>query len=212
MNFSLPKIYPITNTPLSGLSHSEQVRRMIDGSATLIQLREKEASPSAFCEDAEKAIKIARSRGTRIIVNDRVDIAVALKADGVHLGQDDLPAEKAREILGGKAIIGFSTHSLQQAIEALTFPVDYIAIGPIFSTSSKDDPDPIVGLETLRAVRSAIGRFPLVAIGGINAANLQDVLKSGADSAAIIGDILSDTAQIESKTRFLFEIAERKQS
>ncbi|MGQ0541117.1 MAG: thiamine phosphate synthase [Blastocatellia bacterium] len=210
MDFSLPKIYPITDTPLSGLSHSEQVRRMCDGSATFIQLREKTAPPGAFCDDAEKAIEIARSLGKRIVINDRVDIALALNADGVHLGQDDLPPEKAREILGGKAVIGFSTHSLKQAIDALNLPVDYIAVGPVFSTSSKAGSDPAIGLETLRAVRTAIGSFPLVAIGGINVGNLEDVLKSGADSAAIITDILSDTAQIEAKTRLLFELAERR--
>ena len=103
----------------------------------------------------------------QIIINDRVDIALALHADGVHLGQDDLWPDEARKILGPDAIIGFSTHSVEQASDALKLPVDYIAIGPIFGTSTKENPDPIVGPDGLHAVRKAIGEMPLVAIGGL---------------------------------------------
>ena len=137
----------------------------------------------------------------KIIINDRVDIALALKADGVHLGQDDLPPENAREILGGNAIIGFSTHNLKQAVEALEFSVDYIAIGPVFTTSTKENPDEIVGLEGVKRVRKAIGDFPLVAIGGINFENFQSVLESGADSAAIVSGIVSDAEKISENYR-----------
>src|ERR1044072_6010050 len=102
MNFRLPRLYPITDTRLSGLSQAEQVRQMIAGGAKLIQLREKHASAAEFYSEAEKAIEIAHSQGVKIIINDRVDIALALKADGVHLGQDDLPPAQARKLLGGK--------------------------------------------------------------------------------------------------------------
>lgn len=125
-----------------------------------------------------------------------MDIALAVKADGVHLGQDDLPPQYARQILGEKAIIGFSTHNILQAIEAAKLPLDYIAIGPIFSTSTKENPDPVVGLEGLKTVRESIEAFPLVAIGGINSANAKDVLDNGADSLAIISGILREPTKI----------------
>lgn len=194
---SFPKIYPITDTHLTGLSHAEQVEKLIRGGATFLQLREKYAAPKDFFEDAVRAVAIARKARVKIIVNDRVDIALALKADGVHLGQDDLPPEKAREILGDDAIIGFSTHSVAQAIEAIKLPIDYIAIGPVFATQTKANPDEIVGLEGVRAVREAIGDFPLVAIGGITAEGFSQVLNAGADSAAIIKSILFPPDQIE---------------
>lgn len=193
---SLPKIYPITDTRLTGLSHAEQVEKLIAGGARFIQLREKRASPKEFYEAAQAALEIARRNGTKIIINDRVDIALAVGADGVHLGQDDLPPAAARKILGEKAIIGFSTHSVGQAIEAVGFPVDYVAIGPVFATQTKENPDEIVGLEGIRQVRAAIGDFPLVAIGGIRAENFRACLEAGADSLAIIKSILFPSEKI----------------
>ena len=187
---TVPKIYPITDTRLTGLSHTEQVEKLFGGGAKFIQLREKHASPKDFYEDAESVIKFARQNGVKIIINDRVDIALALKADGVHLGQDDLPPAKARAILGEKAIIGFSTHSVQQAIEAVKLPVDYVAIGPVFATQTKENPDEIVGIEGVKRVREAIGGFPLVAIGGIKPENFREVLEASADSLAVIKSIL----------------------
>lgn len=203
MRFDLPKLYPVTDTRLSGLSHAEQVARLIEGGATFAQLREKRYSPREFYREAEEALGIARARGARLIINDRVDIALALRADGVHLGQDDLPPEAARRVLGGRAIIGFSTHNLEQARAAARLPVDYIAIGPIFSTSSKDDPDPLVGLEELSRVRRVTGTIPLVAIGGINRENARQALDAGADSVAIISYLLSQPSQITDRTRKL---------
>lgn len=149
---------------------------------------------------------IARESGVRVIINDRVDIALALNADGVHLGQDDLPPDQARSILGDDAIIGFSTHSIRQAEQARNMPVSYIAIGPIFETRSKTKPDAVVGLSGLRVVREAVGDMPLVAIGGINSENLASVFAAGADSAAMIGAIVSGTTAIETQMRrFLSE-------
>jgi thiamine-phosphate pyrophosphorylase len=203
LNFELPKIYPITDTRLSKLAHAEQVEKLIEGGSTFIQLREKNASPRGFYEAAEKALILARKRGAKIIINDRADIALALKADGVHLGQDDLPPAEARKILGENAIIGFSTHNVEQAIEARKMPIDYVAIGPIFATSTKENPDPVVGLEGIKLVREKIGDFPIVAIGGINAENLGEVLAAGANSAAIISGIISDAQNISENFRKL---------
>lgn len=194
-------IYPITDTRITNLSHAEQVVKLIEGGATLIQLREKYSSPKAFYEDARKALEIARAERVKIIINDRVDIALALKADGVHLGQDDLPPAAARKILGEKAIIGFSTHSVGQAVEAVKFPVNYVAIGPVFTTQTKENPDEIVGLEGVRKVRAAIGDFPLVAIGGITSENFQAVLEAGADSLAIIKSVLFPPERIAENLR-----------
>ena len=197
------KVYPITDVRLSGLSHAEQVERLSYGGATLIQLRDKHSSPREFYKEAEKALQVARERGVRIVINDRVDIALALKADGVHLGQDDLPPEAARLVLGDQAIIGFSTHNIEQAREAARMPLDYVAFGPIFRTSSKSNAHSSVGLEGLRRVREAVGKTPLVAIGGIHSANAPGVLATGADAIAVISELLSRPAEIASQTRRL---------
>jgi len=195
----LPEVYPITDTRITKLSHAEQVKRLIDGGAETIQLREKYAALKDFYADALEALKIARKNNVKIIINDRVDIALALCADGVHLGQDDLPPEHARKILGGKATIGFSTHNLKQAIEGIKLPVDYLAIGPVFSTKTKENSDNTVGIETLKKVRASIGNFPLVAIGGITSENFREVLTAGADSVALINDLLSEADKITEK-------------
>lgn len=199
LKFTLPKIYPITDASISGISHSEQAEKLVAGGARIIQLREKCASPREFYESAKQAVETARKSGIRIIINDRVDIALALKADGVHLGQDDMPPEKAREILGVDAIIGFSTHTQAQAREALDLQIDYVAFGPIFHTRTKENPDNVVGLDELRDVRNIVGDMPLVAIGGINADNLSSVFDAGANSAAMIGAIVSDPSRIEER-------------
>lgn len=197
MSFQFPSVYPITDTSISGLSHFEQVKRLVDGGAEIIQLREKKASSKVFFETAKEVIEYARPKDVKIIINDRVDIAFALKADGVHLGQDDLPPSEARRLLGEKAIIGFSTHTIEQAIEAANSPIDYLAIGPIYTTSTKENPDSVVGIEGLREVRSAIGDFTLVAIGGIDHSKASEVFENGADSIACISSILLPNDKIE---------------
>jgi thiamine-phosphate pyrophosphorylase len=204
LKLSLQKIYPITDRNLSGLSHAEQVARFINGGATLIQIREKNLSSGEFFADAAAAVKIAREAGVRILINDRTDIALMSGADGVHLGQDDLPAVAARKLLGADAVIGVSTHSIQQVRDALVDGnADYIAFGPIFSTSTKIDPEPLVGLKDLAQVRKLVGEIPLVAIGGINRANLASVLRSRADSAAMISEFYCGPVDISSQFRSL---------
>ena len=203
MKFELPKLYPITDRRLSGLSHAEQVARLCEGGARLVQLREKHLSAREFYAEASEALRVARLFGAKLIINDRADVALALGADGVHLGQDDMPPDAARPLLGEGAVVGFSTHSLSQALAAAGLPVSYIAVGPVFATSSKEKPDPVVGLEGLRRVREAVAGVLVVAIGGVTAENARAVLEAGADSVAVIGALLntSDPAEITRRTR-----------
>ena len=204
MFVELPKLYPITDRRLSGLSHAEQVARLIEGGAAFVQLREKHLSPREFYQEAEEALRVARRRGVKLIINDRADIALAIGADGVHLGQDDMPPEAARTLLGEGAVVGFSTHSVEQALAAARLPVDYIAVGPVFATKSKEKPDPVVGLEGLRRVREAVGlSVKLVAIGGVTRENAPSVLAAGADSVAVISALLrpEDPSEITRLTR-----------
>lgn len=207
MSFRFPQhIYPLTDPILSGLSHLEQVKLLIDGGARFIQLREKHAAPDQFYAEAVESIEFAHKHGVQIVINDRVDIALAVRADGVHLGQEDLPPTEARKLLGDQAVIGFSTHNLEQVRYALTQPIDYVAFGPIFSTLTKENPDPTVGLVQLAEVRNAIGDFPLVAIGGINAENYRDVLNAGADSVAIVSAIVSQPELISQRVKSFLTI------
>jgi len=204
MPFELPKLYPITDRRLSGLSHAGQVARLVEGGAAFIQLREKHLSPREFYGEAEEALKVARERGAKLIINDRADIALAIGADGVHLGQDDMPPEAARALLGEGAVVGFSTHSVEQAVAAARLPVDYIAVGPVFATTSKEKPDPVVGLEGLRRVREAVGgSVKLVAIGGVTRESAPSVLAAGADSVAVISALFGreDPSDITRLTR-----------
>jgi len=203
----LPKLYPITDMRLSGLAHAAQIARLCDGGARFVQLREKHLAPREFYREAQAALAVARERGARLIINDRADIALALQADGVHLGQDDLDPAAARRLLGENFIIGYSTHSIAQAIEAARLPVDYIAIGPIFATQTKENPDPIVGLEGLRRVRDSIdSSIPLVAIGGITEMTARAALDAGADSVALISALLAAPDLIARRTREFREI------
>jgi thiamine-phosphate pyrophosphorylase len=201
LKFTLPKIYPITDRSLSGLRHAEQTAQFIDGGARLIQLREKSNDMDAFYRDAQEAVRIAKSRGTLILINDRVDIAMTTGADGVHLGQDDLRPTEARRLLGAKAVIGFSTHNIEQAMAAIRLPIDYVAIGPIFATATKVDSEPVVGFDGLGKVRRAIGDFPLVAIGGISSDNLDSVFEAGADAIAMISEFYREKEPISSRFR-----------
>jgi thiamine-phosphate pyrophosphorylase len=196
----LPRVYPLTDVQLTGLSHAEQVELLSSGGASLIQLREKRMSALEFYEQAKAAVAGAARRGVRLLINDRVDIALAVGAHGVHLGQDDMPPAAARKLLGPNAVIGYSTHSVEQAIAATKLPIDYLAVGPIFATTTKSDTAPVLGLEGLRVVRQAIGDFPLVAIGGITSANARDVIAAGARSVAVISALLSDAGRIREAT------------
>lgn len=199
MSFTLPRLYPITDTRLTGLTHAEQVERLAAGGATLVQLREKYAAPREFYEAARRAVEVARALGVRLIINDRVDIALAVDADGVHLGQDDLPVERARQLIGTERTLGYSTHNVRQALEADSAPVDYIAVGPVFRTSTKANPDPVVGPELIHELKPHLTK-PLVGIGGITLDSAAAVIAAGADSVAVISDLYS-AGDIAARTR-----------
>ena len=203
MRLPLPKIYPLTDTVVSGLSHTEQVRRLLAGGATLIQLREKRAPARTFLDEAIEATRLAHEHGARLIINDRVDIALAVHADGVHLGQDDMPVEAARRLLGERAVIGFSTHNLEQVKAALDLPIDYLAFGPVFSTTSKGRPDPVVGLEGVRDARRLAGNLPIVAIGGVTLTTLNATLRAGAEAVALISAVLAGGSGIAENLKLL---------
>jgi len=199
------RVYPLTDRRLSGLSHAEQVARLSEGGATLVQLREKDLPSAEFYREAEAALRVARERRVKIVINDRVDIALALQADGVHLGQDDLSPEIARRLLGPKAIIGFSTHNLEQAALAAKMSVDYVAVGPVFATSTKRASDAPIGLRKLHLVRQVLGQIPLVAIGGITAHNSREVVAAGADAVAVISEIWSPATDAAARTKRLLD-------
>lgn len=203
----LQKVYPITARSLTGMTHLEQTAELLRVGVTFIQLREKELSSGYFLQDAANAVELAHKSGALIIINDRADIAIISGADGVHLGQNDLPPAVARKLMGTKAIIGLSTHNIDQVKIALNEPVDYITFGPVFPTGTKPDLDPITGLDALTEARRLAADIPLVAIGGINAENLRSVIDTGVDSAAVISAVLVPPDQIAHNTEKLLLIA-----
>ena len=192
----LPRLYAITDAA-AGPDHVEQVERFARGGARLIQIRDKRATGRELYEVTLAALRVAAPFGARIVVNDRVDVALAAGADGVHVGQDDLPAAAAREILGPGRIVGVSTHAARQAREAAALPVDYVAIGPVFATTTKENPDPVIGLEGVAAARAEVG-LPLVAIGGITLERVPEVIAAGADAVAVVSDLRAG-ASIEAR-------------
>jgi len=163
---------------------------LIGAGVPLLQLRWKQPGMRQFVEVARVLRALTVRAGVRFIVNDRVDVARLVAADGVHLGQDDLPVAAARELLGPSAIIGLSTHNLSQAVAAeRSGAADYIGFGPMYATTSKEHPDPIQGVEGLQAARRQVG-LPIAAIGGITTSRVPEVLRAGADAVAMIGEIV----------------------
>jgi thiamine-phosphate pyrophosphorylase len=184
-------LYAILDTSFSkGRSPITILREFLAGGVKLVQLRAKELSSGEFFTLAKEARQLTRDAGATFIVNDRADIALACAADGVHLGQDDLPLHAARKVLGPDKVIGISTHDLDQARAAELNGADYIGFGPIFGSTTKDTGYSPRGLEMLRKIRSAV-KIPIVAIGGINEGNMPDVCKAGANAAAIISDLIA---------------------
>ncbi len=190
MAFPLPPIYPITDKRISGRrTHLDIMRELASGGATLIQVRDKETPVADLLADLRKCVEFAKKRGILLLVNDRCDLALSCDASGVHLGQEDLPPQAARRIMGKKSIIGFSTHTFGQASRAQQMPVDYIGFGPLFPTGTKPDTSPVVGLRQLRRICGASSK-PVVAIGGIGLSTVRDVLEAGASSAAVISALM----------------------
>lgn len=190
LQLSLPPLYAILDPEQTrGRSVEQVLRELLEGGAKIIQLRAKTIAARAFLELARCAGELARAYGCRLVINDRVDIALACRADGVHLGQEDLPLHAARRLLPEK-IIGISTHDLEQAKQAQDGGADYIGFGPMYGTTTKQTGYIARGVAMLREVRAAV-RIPIVAIGGITEGNVCEVWEAGADSAAIISDILA---------------------
>jgi thiamine-phosphate pyrophosphorylase len=192
----LPRLYAILDIDACTahrLDAGDVFDAWLDAGVRLIQLRAKSLASGQFLALAESLAAAAVSTGAMFIVNDRADIATLAGAAGVHVGQEDLTPEDVRRVVGESAVVGVSTHTATQARVAVASPVDYIAIGPIFRTASKERPDPTVGLDGLRTARQIVapsGR-PLVAIGGVTLAHCADVIEAGADSVAVISDLVA---------------------
>lgn len=183
-------LYAILDTGFArGRAPVDILREFLSAGVKLVQLRAKEMPSGDFLALAKEAREMTRQAGAVLIINDRVDVALAVRAAGVHLGQDDLPIKAARKILGGEFIIGVSTHDVDQAREAEAGGADYIGFGPIFGTTTKDTGYAARGLDMLREIKKAV-KIPIVAIGGINEGNVKEVWAAGADSAAIISDLM----------------------
>lgn len=205
MNFPLPRLYAIINASgAGGLPPSEAVAKLLDAGVRLIQFRSKQAATREMYGEGLKLATLVVRAGGKLIINDRADVARAVEAQGVHVGQDDLPVEMARRIMGPERIVGVSTHTLNQVREADRSSADYVAFGPIFRTQSKDQPDPVVGLDGLRRARS-LTRKPLVAIGGITLANRGQVIEAGADSVAVISGLL-DKGDLGARAREFLDL------
>jgi thiamine-phosphate pyrophosphorylase len=183
-----PSIYAIVDAGLAGARPLELAEELAEASVELIQYRDKLATPRRLFETCSTLAARLRGRA-RFIVNDRADVAALCDAGGVHVGQEDLSAEDARAMCGERRWVGVSTHNLEQLRAALETSADYIAVGPVFATATKKNPDPVVGLEFVARAR-AMTRKPIVAIGGITAENAESVYRAGADSIAVIRDLM----------------------
>jgi len=205
-------LYVITDEQLSkGRSHAAVAKQAIDGGADVIQFRDKSASSRKLYNDALAIRKITRQTNVIFIVNDRLDIALAVDADGVHVGQTDLPARVARQLIGEGKILGVSVETQQQAIQAEQDGADYLGVGPVFEArSTKPDAGEPRGLVLLKEIRHQC-TMPIVAIGGINAHNAKDTIRAGADGIAVISAIVSaDDIAIASRELKEIIILERK--
>jgi thiamine-phosphate pyrophosphorylase len=189
MRRALPPLYVIVDPLDTGRDPVALADALLAGGARVLQLRLKHAAPRALYEVAAAIRPRARAAGALFLVNDRPDVARAVDADGVHLGQDDVPLAVARRVLGPDALIGISTHDLVEATAAADAGADYIGVGPIYPTATKERALPARGLALVRAVRAAVA-CPIVAIGGITPATTPDVLAAGATSVAMIGALI----------------------
>jgi thiamine-phosphate pyrophosphorylase len=189
MRLVLPRLYVILDSALLKNSTRDCAQELAAAGVGLLQYRNKSASARELLETSRELVSSLESSRTALIVNDRPDVAALAGAKGVHVGQDDLDAEQARAVVGKGMWVGASTHNLEQFRRAVATSADYIAVGPIFATTSKANPDPVVGVELIREVRALTDK-PIVAIGGITLERAKAVIDAGADSVAVISDIL----------------------
>jgi thiamine-phosphate pyrophosphorylase len=198
---TLPKFYPILDPEIAarhGVDPIIAAEQILEGGATILQFRHKGFFSREVFAQMERVAELCWTAHALFVVNDRADLAFITGA-ALHLGQDDLTPSAARKVVGTKPLIGFSTHNESQLRAAAPEPADYLALGPIFGTASKQNPDPVVGTDELRRLRSLTDR-PLVAIGGITRANAKSVLDAGANSVAIIGDLFAEDGTVRTRT------------
>jgi thiamine-phosphate pyrophosphorylase len=189
MRLVLPRLYVILDSALLTIPVEDCAQELADAGVRLLQYRAKDTPALNMLNVSRKLASLAIPRGISFIVNDRPDIAILAQATGAHVGQEDLDVEAAREVVGTEKLVGVSTHNLEQFRAAAETSADYVAVGPIFATSSKANPDPVVGTEFIRRVRDLSDK-PIVAIGGITLENAASVIEAGADCVAVISDIL----------------------
>jgi thiamine-phosphate pyrophosphorylase len=199
----LPPIYPITDKKLARKStHLSILKELAQGGAELVQIRDKSTPLRELIRDLRQCVDFAREKGLVLIVNDRCDLAASIGANGVHLGQEDLPPAVARTFLEESRIIGLSTHSPAQVRESIGLPIQYIGFGPIFGTTTKENPSPALGLRRL-AYACRVSLVPVVAIGGISLEEVRPVLDAGAASAAVISALMGAKNLARQMERFL---------
>lgn len=205
INYSL---YLVTDRNLSlGRPIEDVVLAAVRGGVTCVQLREKECSAGEFLDLALRLKSELNRRGVPLIINDRLDVALAADADGVHLGQSDIPLQMAKRISAGRLLIGISASSVEEAIKAESGGADYVGISPVFSTPTKTDTADPQGLDGIRKIRQAV-KIPIVGIGGLNASNAGQVIRSGADGVAVVSAIVSAPDPEKAARALLREIRE----
>ncbi len=188
MTYSL---YLVTDSALAmGRRLPDVVRAAVDGGVTCVQVREKDVSARTYIERLLAVRPLLHERGVPLFVNDRVDVALAVEADGVHLGQTDLPLDMARRVAACRLLVGVSCETVQDATDAERAGADYVSVSPVFATPTKMDTAPALGLDGVRAIRRAV-RVPVVAIGGISMANAAEVIRAGADGICVVSAIVS---------------------
>jgi thiamine-phosphate pyrophosphorylase len=202
MRLVLPRLYVILDATLITSPERDCALGLAEAGVRLLQYRNKSAPARQYLESSRKLAETLQPHGVSFFVNDRPDVAFLAAASGVHVGQDDLNVEQARRVIGDDKLIGVSTHNLEQFERAAASSADYIAVGPIFSTASKANPDPVVGVDFIRRVRLLTDK-PIVAIGGITLERATFVIEAGADSAAVISGILSAPDPVHRARQYL---------
>jgi thiamine-phosphate pyrophosphorylase len=202
MRLVLPRLYVILDATLLPISAQDCAQELAGAGVRLMQYRNKNASARELLQTSRSLASLLIPSGISFIVNDRPDVAVLAGANGVHLGQEDLAPEQARSLMGANKWVGVSTHNIEQFREAAATSADYVAVGPIFSTTSKANPDPVVGLELIRRVRDLTDK-PVVAIGGITLETAVSVIEAGADGVSVISDILCAPDRVRRARQYL---------
>ena len=185
----LPRLYVILDAALLTVPETECAQELADAGVRLLQYRNKRASARELFESSIELVSLLAPLNVSVVVNDRADVAALAGASGVHVGQEDLGVEEARQVVGTEKLVGVSTHNLEQFQRAAASSADYIAVGPIFETGTKSNPDPVVGAEFIRRIRPLTDK-PIVAIGGITLERAAGIIEAGANSVAVISDIL----------------------